>query len=137
MLLLHYVDAGHSAGDRDETEFAHWVRHYGAKLPADCLPEARYTANSDPSPFIRVDLNKCILCTRCVRACEEVQCRFVWGVGYRGVDARIIAGADTTMLEARCESCSACVAYCPTGALDDKMALYSPGNQLVITVDSV
>src|SRR5262249_42714396 len=62
-------------------------------------------------------------CTRCVRACQEVQCRFVWGVGHRGDDAKIVAGLDATMLDARCESCGACVAYCPTGALEDKMAV--------------
>jgi predicted molibdopterin-dependent oxidoreductase YjgC len=69
-----------------------------------------------------VDLNKCILCTRCVRACEEVQGRFVWGVGERGSETRIIAGADTNLLEARCESCGACADYCPTGALDHKLS---------------
>jgi formate dehydrogenase alpha subunit len=123
MLLHHYADVGYAAGDRDETEFEHWVRHYGARLPEGTRPKARYAVNSDSNSFVWVDLNKCILCTRCVRACEEVQCRFVWGVGYRGDDAKIIAGLDTTMLDARCESCSACVAYCPTGALDDKMAV--------------
>jgi formate dehydrogenase alpha subunit len=123
MLLHHYSDAGYAAGDHDETEFEHWVRFYGARLPEGARPKARHAVNSDPNPFVWVDLNKCILCTRCVRACAEVQCRSVWGVGYRGDDAKIIAGLDTTMLDARCESCSACVAYCPTGALDDKMAV--------------
>jgi formate dehydrogenase alpha subunit len=123
MLLHHYADAGYAAGDHDGTEFEHWVRHYGAPLPEGARPEARHSVNSDPNPFVWVDLNKCILCTRCVRACEEVQCRFVWGVGYRGDDAKIIAGLDTTMLDARCESCGVCVAYCPTGALDDKMSV--------------
>jgi formate dehydrogenase alpha subunit len=123
MLLHHYADAGYAAGDRDETEFEHWLRHYRARLPEGVRPKARYAVDGDPNPFIQVDLDKCILCTRCVRACEEVQCRFVWGVGYRGDDAKIIAGLDTTLLDARCESCGACVAYCPTGALDDKMAV--------------
>jgi formate dehydrogenase alpha subunit len=127
MLLKRFADAGYAKGDRDETEFEHWVRRYGARL---CLqvetggsPVQRFPVNSDPNPFVWVDLNKCILCTRCVRACEEVQCRFVWGVGYRGDNARIIAGLDTTMLDARCESCGACSAYCPTGALDDKLSV--------------
>jgi formate dehydrogenase major subunit/formate dehydrogenase alpha subunit len=44
-------------------------------------------------------------------------------VGQRGNDARIIAGANTSLLDARCESCGACVACCPTGALDNKMSL--------------
>ena len=81
----------------------------------------RYPVNSDPNPFIRVDLNKCILCRRCVLACAEIQVRDVWGVAGRGFDEKIVAGADTTMLEARCESCGQCVAYCPTGALSNKM----------------
>jgi formate dehydrogenase alpha subunit len=123
LLLRRFTDAGYAAGDRDETEFQHWVRHYGARPPENDRPTARHAVNSDPNPFVWVDLNKCILCTRCVRACEEVQGRFVWGVGYRGDDTKIIAGLDTTMLDARCESCGACVAYCPTGALDDKMAV--------------
>jgi formate dehydrogenase alpha subunit len=123
MLLRRYADAGYATGDRGETEFQHWVRLNGARPPEEVQPAARYAVNSDPNPFVWVDLNKCILCTRCVRACEEVQGRFVWGVGYRGDDAKIIAGLDTTMLDARCESCGACAAYCPTGALDDKMAV--------------
>jgi predicted molibdopterin-dependent oxidoreductase YjgC len=123
LLLSNYVDAGYAAGDRDETEFMHWVAHYGAQLPEGTAPAARYTVNEDPNPFVWVDKNKCILCNRCVRACAEVQGRFVWGLGGRGFNTRIIAGLDTPMLEARCESCGACSAFCPTGALDDKMSI--------------
>ena len=120
MLLRHYVDAGYAVRDREETEFEHWLRHYDVRLAEGVTPIARDRVNSDDNPFVWVDWNKCILCTRCVRACAEIQGRFVWSVGYRGDEAKIIAGLDTTMLEGRCESCSACVAYCPTGALDDK-----------------
>ncbi len=149
MLLRRYSHAGYAAGDTGETEFLHWVRHYGChafaagamsapspqpafgreSMPLPIRPVAvsqtgtRFPIDSDPNPFVWVDLNKCILCTRCVRACGEVQGRFVWNVGYRGDQAKITAGLDTTMLDARCESCGACVAYCPTGALDDKMAI--------------
>ncbi len=79
-----------------------------------------YPVGGDPNPFVFTDFNKCILCTRCVRACAEIQGRNVWGVAYRGFNDRIVAGADVTMLEAGCESCGACAAYCPTGALTDK-----------------
>ncbi len=123
LLLRRYADAGDAAGNRDETEFEHWVRHYGARPPDDGPPVDRRAVNSDPNPFLWVDFNKCILCTRCVRACREVQCRFVWGVGSRGGDTKIVAGMDTPLLDARCESCGACVAYCPTGALDDKLSV--------------
>ena len=122
MLLRRYADSDQVAENRDDTEFMRWVRLYGAKIPNKISNRPKYQVDSDPNPFVRVDLNKCILCTRCVRACAEIQGRFVWNVGYRGDESKIIAGLDTTMLEARCESCGACAAYCPTGALDDKMS---------------
>lgn len=95
---------------------------YQIKVPEWGYKGTRYPVDSDPNPFIRVDMNKCILCRRCVLACEEVQGRFVWGVAYRGFEEQIVAGAGSTMLEARCESCGQCSAYCPTGALSDKMS---------------
>jgi NADH dehydrogenase/NADH:ubiquinone oxidoreductase subunit G len=81
MLLRHYVDAGYAARDRDETEFELWLRYYDVRLPEGITPIARDRVNSDPNPFVWVDWNKCILCTRCVRACAEIQGRFVWSVG--------------------------------------------------------
>jgi formate dehydrogenase major subunit/formate dehydrogenase alpha subunit len=66
-------------------------------------------------------MNKCILCRRCVQACAEIQVRDVWGVAKRGFEEVIVAGAGTHLLEARCESCGQCVAYCPTGALSSKL----------------
>lgn len=95
---------------------------YQVEVPEWGYKGTRYVVDSDPNPFVRVDFNKCILCRRCVQACAEIQGRFVWGVAFRGFDERIVAGADTTMLEARCESCGQCVAYCPTGALSDKLS---------------
>jgi formate dehydrogenase major subunit/formate dehydrogenase alpha subunit len=97
------------------------IQKYGAETPAYGLKDTRYIADSDPNPFIHVDMNKCILCRRCVQACAEIQVRDVWGVAYRGFREQIVAGAGTTLLEARCESCGQCVAYCPTGALSSKI----------------
>ena len=72
---------------------------YQVEVPAWGSKGKRYQVDSDPNPFVRVDFNKCILCRRCVQACAEVQGRFVWGVAQRGFEERIVAGADTTMLE--------------------------------------
>jgi predicted molibdopterin-dependent oxidoreductase YjgC len=125
LLLTNYYDSGYTPSkDPALNELTYWAQRYDVKLPESLKPkQPRYAVNSDANPFVWVDLNKCILCTRCVRACAEVQGRFVWGVSERGFDAHITAGADMTMLEARCESCGACVAYCPTGALDNKMSM--------------
>ncbi len=89
-----------------------WPQHKGARH--------KYPLEPDPNPFVYTEFAKCILCTRCVRACAEIQGCNVWGVGFRGFNDRIVAGADVGMLEAGCESCGACAAYCPTGALTDK-----------------
>jgi predicted molibdopterin-dependent oxidoreductase YjgC len=123
LLLQNYHDAGYASQDNHFNEFSYWVNHYQVTLPEFSSLKPRFPVNSDPNPFVFVDFNKCILCTRCVRACAEIQGRFVWGVGYRGDEAKIIAGADTDMIDARCESCGACVAVCPTGALDNKMSM--------------
>ena len=124
LLLENYSDAGYAVCDGHFTEFENWLRYYDVEMPDGISHQARYLVDKDPNPVVRVDLNKCILCTRCIRACAEVQGRFVWGVAGRGSDTRIVAGADTTLLEARCESCGACVAYCPTGALDNKLSIH-------------
>ncbi len=127
LLLVRFYDAGYTHNGHDapelDTQFAHWVRHYGIDMQAAMAREPFRQIDSDPNPFIWVDKNKCIMCTRCVRACAEVQGRFVWTQAYRGYDLRIVAGTDTTMLQARCESCGACVAHCPTGALDNRMSV--------------
>ncbi len=106
------------SGDCELQDLAY---EYKVEAPAWGTKGTRYPVDSDPNPFIRVDMNRCILCRRCVEACAEIQVRDVWGVAERGFDEVIVAGADTTMLEARCESCGQCVAYCPTGALSNKM----------------
>lgn len=133
-LLLHnYFDSGYAAEDGHPNEFMQWVKYYQVELPQSVAPSLRFEIDSDPNPFLWVDFNKCILCTRCVRACAEIQGRFVWGVGQRGIDTRIIAGADTNLLEARCESCGACVACCPTGALDNRMSIGVGAPDKVVT----
>ncbi|WP_299024680.1 formate dehydrogenase subunit alpha [uncultured Thermanaerothrix sp.] len=133
LLLSTYHDAGYAANDGRVNELEHWARVHGLD-PSETMAKApRYPINSDPNPFVWVDLNKCILCGRCIRACAEVQGRFVWGLAERGYDTRIVAGMDETMLEARCESCGACVAYCPTGALDNKPSVGAGAPDKVVT----
>lgn len=119
LLLSVYHDNGYKP-DESDNELYKWARHYGVDPQKSMSSKSRYEIDPDPNPFIWIDLNKCILCTRCIRACSEVQGRFVWGISERGFEAHIAAGMDEDMIDARCESCGACVAYCPTGALSLK-----------------
>ncbi|RME83583.1 MAG: hypothetical protein D6775_07735 [Caldilineae bacterium] len=109
------------AGD---CELQDLVYDYGVKWPEpNGGRRHQYEVNPDPNPFIFIDRNKCILCSRCIRACAEIQNRDVWSFAYRGFETKLVAGADQFMLDAGCESCGQCVAYCPVGALYDKMSV--------------
>jgi formate dehydrogenase alpha subunit len=71
--------------------------------------------DSNPA-FIR-DMNKCILCARCVRACHEITGIDAIDLAYRGNDATVSTFGDKPILLSRCETCGECVSRCPTGAL--------------------
>jgi len=95
---------------------------YGVK--GDRYPGRRHQYPvDDPNPFIQVDRNKCILCRRCVRACNYINGVEAISVVYRGFNARIAFGTDSFMADSPCEFCGSCVAVCPTAALWPKMAI--------------
>ncbi|PCI48715.1 MAG: formate dehydrogenase, partial [Alphaproteobacteria bacterium] len=74
----------------------------------------------DSNPYFSFDPSKCILCSRCVRACEEVQGTFALTVEGRGFDSQIVAGVGESFLTSDCVSCGACVDACPTDSLLEK-----------------
>ncbi|MCB1204576.1 MAG: formate dehydrogenase subunit alpha [Verrucomicrobiae bacterium] len=70
-------------------------------------------------PYMTSDLSKCINCSRCVRACDEVQGQHVLSMHGRGFNARIIKGLDQSFMDSTCVSCGACSQACPTSAISD------------------
>lgn len=71
--------------------------------------------------LFRLDHNRCILCTRCVRVCDEIEGAHVWDVMGRGIDARVIVDLNQPWGESQtCTRCGKCVQACPTGALSQK-----------------
>jgi bidirectional [NiFe] hydrogenase diaphorase subunit len=72
-------------------------------------------------PRFVLDHNRCILCTRCVRVCAEIEGAHVWDVSSRGIHSKITSDLDQPWGEAAgCTSCGKCVQACPTGALAEK-----------------
>ena len=86
------------------------------------LPTVNPSLGIDASHrLFAIDHNRCIMCTRCVRVCDEIEGAHTWDVMGRGIDARVVTdmgqpwGESTT-----CTSCGKCVQVCPTGALFEK-----------------
>jgi formate dehydrogenase alpha subunit len=77
----------------------------------------------DPNPFIQRDYNKCILCRRCVRACQEINGVEAIGLIWRGFRSKPGTVFDGNLEDSSCEFCGMCVEMCPTGALLPKVAL--------------
>lgn len=79
--------------------------------------QARYSVDSSHEMF-RVDHNRCVLCTRCVRVCDEIEGAHTWDVMGRGSDCLVITDLARPWGESdTCTSCGKCVEVCPTGAL--------------------
>lgn len=72
------------------------------------------------NPYFDFDASKCIACSRCVRACGEVQGTFALTIEGRGFDSKVAAGAGGTFMESDCVSCGACVQACPTSTLQER-----------------
>ncbi len=104
-----------AAAYRPDSELACWSERLGLGAPR--FP-ARAQPAADPShPAIAVRLDACIQCSRCLRACREVQNNDVIGFAGRGNQARIVFDLDDPLGASSCVGCGECVQACPTGAL--------------------
>jgi len=80
-------------------------------------------ATDDSNPYFSFDDSKCIACSRCVRACGEVQGTFALTIAGRGFDSRVSASAGESFMGSECVSCGACVQACPTSTLQEKTVI--------------
>ncbi len=80
-------------------------------------------AKDESNPYFTFDPSKCIVCSRCVRACEEVQGTFALTIDARGFASHVSAGMNEPFLESECVSCGACVQACPTATLMEKSVI--------------
>jgi len=92
-----------------------------------------WLAKDTSNPYFTYDPSKCIVCNRCVRACEEVQGTFALTITGRGFDSRVAAGP-TDFLGSECVSCGACVQACPTATLmENKVIEHGQPEHSVVT----
>jgi formate dehydrogenase major subunit len=95
------------------------VRQYGVKQD-NGIPQADGRGLDNSNPVIAVNHDACILCDRCVRACDDIQGNDVIGRSGKGYTTRIAFDLNQPMGESTCVTCGECVAACPTGALTNK-----------------
>ena len=98
-----------------DSEFWHWAD--ALDITQSRFPAAERWTTDSSHPAMRVNLDACIQCGLCVRACREVQVNDVIGMAYRNAAAKIVFDFDDPMGESTCVACGECVQACPTGAL--------------------
>ena len=134
-LLL--ADQPERGGSHDPaSKFWGWVDAMGItttrRFPGGERPAADATHSA-----IAVNLDACINCGLCVRACREVQMNDVIGMAYRGHDAKVVFDFDHGMGHSTCVACGECVQVCPTGALMEKSLLDANGKRVNYETRSV
>src|SRR6202049_1308823 len=98
-----------------DSKFWHWAEK--VEVTESRFPAAERWHGDASHPAMRVNLDSCIQCGLCVRACREVQVNDVIGMAYRNHGSKIVFDFDDPMGESTCVACGECVQACPTGAL--------------------
>jgi len=140
MLLSDMPDTGYKWNEKDESlqhgELSEWADRMDVSVRPQLKTLRREQPKADVShPAMAVNLDACIQCNRCVRACREEQVNGVIGYAMRGSESEIVFDLNDAMGESSCVACGECVQACPTGALMPKTQI---GSQIVDKkVDSV
>src|SRR6201990_1336172 len=114
-------DMAGAVGLRDVRYGYQGENHVFAKSGETANPN--WLPKDESNPYFTYDPSKCIVCSRCVRACEEVQGTFALTIAGRGFDSRVSPGMQENFLGSECVSCGACVQACPTATLTEKSVI--------------
>jgi formate dehydrogenase major subunit len=130
----HLANGGQA---RPQNEFERYVVHYNVPIPQHRTLPLRSGDERPGDVMIQHDMSRCILCTRCVRACEDIQEVGVLDVAERGPDTRIIVGGDGNPDHASCTWCGECIRVCPTDAIFEFMPKQRFGRAAMLHPDGV
>lgn len=123
----HYcmVCTASGTGTSSECELQKLAYRYGM----DCFTYAPAWQHEWPLDasrrFFVMDHSRCVLCRRCIRACDEIAANHTLGVAQRGARTMICADDDVTFADSSCVSCGTCLQVCPTGALSDRRSAFA------------
>ena len=125
MLLADLPEQGHKwLDDRAEAphgELSQWAEHHGVQVRPALAQLRREAVPADVShPAMAVNLDACIQCNRCQRACRDLQVNDVIGLAFRGAHTQVVFDLADPMGGSSCVGCGECVQACPTGALMPK-----------------
>jgi predicted molibdopterin-dependent oxidoreductase YjgC len=121
--LLALYAADHPEAAVPGSELERWLRRYGVAEGVPALPQRRQGRPDDDNAFITFQPERCILCARCTRYCDEVEAVAAIALGHRGPETTIVTADQRGLLDTSCELCGGCVDTCPTGALVERGAL--------------
>lgn len=80
--------------------------------------QPRYYPVEEVSSYVRRDLSKCILCRRCIKACEEIAMKNIYSIAHRSFGCKVVVDCDELLNKEACRNCGICIDYCPTSALN-------------------
>jgi NADH:ubiquinone oxidoreductase subunit E len=98
-------------------ELHHLASDLEVAPPRFRVKRPRFYQIEDVSPYVHRDLSKCILCSRCISACNDLAGKRVFSTGYRSFHTKVIVDNDISLYKHFCKDCYLCVEYCPTSAL--------------------
>ncbi len=100
------------------------LRAYGVPAQGEAVPGIPFTDTTHP--YLVVDMQRCVLCQRCVHICTELQGQSVWHALGHGDQMHIVPGTADSLLASACVSCGACADTCPSGAIADRFSRERP-----------
>tara|TARA_R110000787_G_scaffold187093_3_gene298853 strand:- start:3855 stop:6734 length:2880 start_codon:yes stop_codon:yes gene_type:complete len=116
-------DMAGAVGLRDVRYGDQGDNHVHRYVPGKGTVNPRFVEKDESNPYFSFDPSKCIVCSRCVRACDEQQGTLALTVQGRGFDSKIAASMNESFMDSECVSCGACVQACPTATLTEKTVI--------------